>query len=185
MAPGALPRPGRVPEQRLMSPEICLRRRRRCGTVLEISPIVLGFFIPRLFIGEGASSGGNQGGHTIGGCGQGLGRAPLLCGQPLAPLQLAFNLRSSSRKNRSSGTCFVQFQEYFLYSISETQKQQKIGNSHCGILLVGYFRKSHKNATKCNETQGKWCKNKHGASTIIDTFETYHLYLFWGSDSCL
>jgi hypothetical protein len=32
----------------------------------------------------------------------------------------------------------------------------------------------HKNATKCNETIGKWCKNKHGASKIIDTFETYH-----------
>jgi hypothetical protein len=31
----------------------------------------------------------------------------------------------------------------------------------------------HKSATKCNETQGKWCKNKHGASKIIDTFETY------------
>jgi hypothetical protein len=27
---------------------------------------------------------------------------------------------------------------------------------------------------KCNETQGKWCKNKHGASKIIDMFETYH-----------
>jgi hypothetical protein len=26
---------------------------------------------------------------------------------------------------------------------------------------------------KCNETIGKWCKNKHGASKIIDTFETY------------
>jgi hypothetical protein len=46
----------------------------------------------------------------------------------------------------------------------------------------------HKSATKCNETIGKWCKNKHGASKIIDTFETYqlshegqaenHLYLF-------
>jgi hypothetical protein len=32
----------------------------------------------------------------------------------------------------------------------------------------------HKNATKCIETIGKWCKNKHGASKIIDTFETYH-----------
>jgi hypothetical protein len=30
------------------------------------------------------------------------------------------------------------------------------------------------NATKCNETQGKWCKNKHGASKIIDSFDTYH-----------
>jgi hypothetical protein len=32
----------------------------------------------------------------------------------------------------------------------------------------------HKSATKCNETLGKWCKNKHGASKIIDTLETYH-----------
>jgi hypothetical protein len=32
----------------------------------------------------------------------------------------------------------------------------------------------HKSATKCNETVGKWCRNKHGASKIIDTFETYH-----------
>jgi hypothetical protein len=32
----------------------------------------------------------------------------------------------------------------------------------------------HKSATKCNKTVGKWCKNKHGASKIIDTFETYH-----------
>jgi hypothetical protein len=33
----------------------------------------------------------------------------------------------------------------------------------------------HKNATKCNETPSKWCKNKHGASKIMDTLETYHL----------
>jgi hypothetical protein len=31
----------------------------------------------------------------------------------------------------------------------------------------------HKNATKCNKTQSKWCINKHGASKIIDMFETY------------
>jgi hypothetical protein len=31
----------------------------------------------------------------------------------------------------------------------------------------------HENATKCNKTIGKWCKNKHGESKIIDTFETY------------
>jgi hypothetical protein len=31
----------------------------------------------------------------------------------------------------------------------------------------------HKSATKCNETLGKWCKNKHGASKIIDALETY------------
>jgi hypothetical protein len=32
----------------------------------------------------------------------------------------------------------------------------------------------YKSTTKCNETICKWCKNKHGASKIIDTFETYH-----------
>jgi hypothetical protein len=32
----------------------------------------------------------------------------------------------------------------------------------------------HKNATNCNETLSKWCKNKHGASKIMDTLETYH-----------
>jgi hypothetical protein len=31
----------------------------------------------------------------------------------------------------------------------------------------------HKSATKCNKTVGKWCKNKHGASKIIDMSETY------------
>jgi hypothetical protein len=34
----------------------------------------------------------------------------------------------------------------------------------------------HKSATKCNETLSKWCKNKHGASKIIDTFETYQWF---------
>jgi hypothetical protein len=36
----------------------------------------------------------------------------------------------------------------------------------------------HKNATKCNETLNKWCKNKHGASKIMDTLETYHFVAF-------
>jgi hypothetical protein len=76
MAPGALPRAGRVPEQRLLSPEICLRRRRRYGTVLGKMPIDLRISVGRLCIGEGASSGGDQGGLTTGGRGQGLGRAP-------------------------------------------------------------------------------------------------------------
>jgi hypothetical protein len=125
MAPGALPRPGRVPEQRLLSPKICRRWRRSCGTLSEKSPTPLGFFIPRLYIGEGASSGGCQGTVTMGGRGQGLGCAPLLYGRPLAPLRLSLGLRYSSQKNKTSGTCFVQFREYFLCSFSETQKQQK------------------------------------------------------------
>jgi hypothetical protein len=43
MAPGELPRPGRVQEQRLLSLEIGLRRQRRCGTLLGKTPIDLGF----------------------------------------------------------------------------------------------------------------------------------------------
>ena len=43
MAPGAIPRPGRVPEQRLLSPESCLRRRRSYGTFRGWRPIDLGF----------------------------------------------------------------------------------------------------------------------------------------------
>jgi hypothetical protein len=34
----------------------------------------------------------------------------------------------------------------------------------------------HKSATKCNKTIDKWCRNKHGASKIIDTLETYQLH---------
>jgi hypothetical protein len=69
MAPGALPHPSRVPEQRLLSPEIHQRRQRSCRTLLEILPIDLGFFIGRLLIGEGASSEVDQGGLTMGGHG--------------------------------------------------------------------------------------------------------------------
>jgi hypothetical protein len=106
-----------------LSPEICLWRRRCCGTVLGKTPTPLGFPIPRLLIGEGAASGGDQGLLTRCGHSQGLGHTPLLCGRPLAPLRLSFGLRYSSEKNKTSGTCFAQFREYFLCSFSETQKQ--------------------------------------------------------------
>jgi hypothetical protein len=78
MAPGALPRPGRVPEQRLLSPEIRRRRRRSCETLSGKLPIPLGFSVPRLYIGEGALSGGCQGLLTHRGRDQGLGRAALV-----------------------------------------------------------------------------------------------------------
>jgi hypothetical protein len=42
---------------------------------------------------------------------------------PLAPLRLSFGLREASWKNKTSGTYFVQFREYFPCSFSETQKQ--------------------------------------------------------------
>jgi hypothetical protein len=110
----------------------------------------------------------------------GVARPGAGCAPPvvsLAPGPPPSHLRSSRSfgKNRRFSFCFVQFWEYFLCNFSETQKWQKTGNWHCCILLIGYFRKMHKNATKCNKTQSKWCINKHGASKIIDTFETYQL----------
>jgi hypothetical protein len=63
MAPGALPRPSRVPKQRLLSPEI-RRWWQSCGTSSRKLPIVLGFSVGRLYIGEEASSGGGPGGLT-------------------------------------------------------------------------------------------------------------------------
>jgi hypothetical protein len=58
-----------------------------------------------VFVGEGASLGGGPGGLTMGGCGQGLGHAPLWCGRPLAPLRLIFGLREASVK--IEGSAFV------------------------------------------------------------------------------
>jgi hypothetical protein len=43
----------------------------------------------------------------------------------------------------------------------------------------------HKNAMKCNKTQSKWCINKHGASKIIDTFETYQYPVGVLDDTCM
>jgi hypothetical protein len=97
----------------------------------------LGFFRRGVFIGEGASSEVDRGALTHRGRGQGPGRATLVCGALVAPLQLLFGSLEASGKNKTSGTYFVQFREYFLCITSETQKQQKTGNWHCGVLLVG------------------------------------------------
>jgi hypothetical protein len=66
----------------------------------------------------------------------GAGPRPLVV--RLAPGPPPSHLRSSRSfsKNRRFGLCFVQFREYFLCNFSETQKQQKTGNWHCGILLI-------------------------------------------------
>jgi hypothetical protein len=94
MAPGAIPRPGRVPEQRLLSPKIGLRRRQRCGTFLGETPIN---------IGGGAMSEGTQGPHTTGWRGQGCTCATRWCGHLLALLRLCFGLRLVSGKIGTSG----------------------------------------------------------------------------------
>jgi hypothetical protein len=127
MAPGAIPHLGRVPEQRLLSPELCLRWRRRCRTFCGRRLVDLGFFRQREYIGGRAMSEGGPGAHTTWWRGQRVTRATLWCGQPLALLRLCFGLRLCVRKNRNFRLCFVQLWEYFLCNFSETQKQQKTG----------------------------------------------------------
>jgi hypothetical protein len=127
MVPGALPHPGRVPEQRHLSLEIGLRWWQRCESFLGKTPIDLGFSQWRLYIGEGAMPEGSQGPHTWWWRGQESTRATLWCASLLAPLWLSFGLRIVAGKNRRFGLHFVQFREYFLCNFSETQKQQKTG----------------------------------------------------------
>jgi hypothetical protein len=135
MAPGAIPRPGRVPEQRLLSPESHLRRRRRCGNFSGKTSILLGFSRWRLFIGGGAMSEGTQGPHTTGWRGQGHPRHPW-CGCLLAPLRLCFGLRLLSGKIGTSG--FVSSNsEYISYVTFLKHKVAENKNWHYGILLIG------------------------------------------------
>jgi hypothetical protein len=65
----------------------------------------LGFSHRGEYIGERAASGGGPGGLTTWWHGQGLGRATLWCGWPLAPLHLIFGLREASVK--IGGSAFV------------------------------------------------------------------------------
>jgi hypothetical protein len=113
------------------------RQRQRIAMCFWKIDWVLRFSHWGVFIGEGAVSEVDQGGHTRRGRGQGLGRAALLCGHPMAHLRLLFGLLEASLNIWMFGFCFIQFREYFLYNFSEIQKQKKTGNWHCGILLIG------------------------------------------------
>ena len=75
MAPGAIPRPDRVPEQRLLSPESCLRRRRRYGTFRGFLLGGIGFPRDRDYMGGRARSVGARGPHTMPRRGLGWARA--------------------------------------------------------------------------------------------------------------
>jgi hypothetical protein len=56
MAPGAIPCLGKVPEQSLLSPELCLRWQQRYITFSGWTPIDLGFSPQREYIGGRAMS---------------------------------------------------------------------------------------------------------------------------------
>jgi hypothetical protein len=103
------------------------RRRRRIAICFWKIDRVFRFFHRGVFIGEGAASEVDQGGHTRRGRGQALGRAALLCGRPVAPLRLLFGFLEASVNFWTFGFCFVQFREYFLCNFSETKKSRKQG----------------------------------------------------------
>ena len=64
MAPGALPRPDRVPEQRVLSPESCFRVYGGVGTFRGILLGYLGFSRDGEYMGEEAESAEAGGAHT-------------------------------------------------------------------------------------------------------------------------
>jgi hypothetical protein len=115
-------------------PEIRRRWWRSYGTLSRNLPILLGLSVGRLIIGEGASSGGDQGGHTIGGRSQGLGHAPYCVGSPWPPSgsrsvfgplpgKIGVLELISSNSENISRVAFL--------------KHKTAENWHCGILLVG------------------------------------------------
>jgi hypothetical protein len=79
----------------------------------------LGFSHRGVFIGEGASSGVDQGDLTHRGRGLAPGRTALLFGALVAPLRLLFGSLEASVKFWATGFGFVQFREYFLCNFSE------------------------------------------------------------------
>jgi hypothetical protein len=133
----AIPLSGRVPGRASRPSRSSGRWRWRIAMCSGKVIGYLSFFHREVFIGEGAMSGVGQGVLTHRGRAQGPGHAALLCGALVAPLRLLFGSLEALVNFWTFGFCFVQFREYFLCSFSETQKQQKIENWHCGDLLVG------------------------------------------------
>jgi hypothetical protein len=116
MAPGALPRPRRVPEQRLLSPESRRWRRRSCGTSSGKIPIPLGFRLRKdLYRRRGGVRGQPWPTHQGVAHPRGHSRHHMVWLPLPPPLRLSFGLRLVSGKNRRFGLHFVPFREYFWY----------------------------------------------------------------------
>jgi hypothetical protein len=98
MAPGAIPRPDRVPEQRLLSPKIGLRWRQRCRTLRGLMLDYLGFSPRREYIGGRAMSEDGPGAHTTWWRGQGDPRLPMVWSAPGPPLPLLWTSSSCQEK---------------------------------------------------------------------------------------
>jgi hypothetical protein len=102
MALGALPHPGKVPKQRLLSPEICRWRGRSCRTLSRKTPIDLGFGVGRLYIGERQRQRAARGTTPPPRVGKG-GTPALGVAAPWPPLRLSFGPHLASGKIGGSG----------------------------------------------------------------------------------
>jgi hypothetical protein len=87
-----------------------------CSMFCEKEIRLLGFSHRGDFIGEGAALGSGRGGLTMGRRGQVLGRAPLWCGWPLAPLRLIFGLHEASVK--IGGSTFVSYNSENIFCVT-------------------------------------------------------------------
>jgi hypothetical protein len=113
------------------------RQRRRIVMCFWKSDRVFRFFSPGgIYRRKGSIKGGASWPHHRV-ARPGPGPRPLGVSLARAPLRLLFGILEASVNIRRFGFCFVQFREYFLCNFSKTQKQQKIGNWHCGISLIG------------------------------------------------
>jgi hypothetical protein len=90
---------------------------------------VLGFSHRGEYIGGRAASGGGPGGLTPWWQGQGLGRATLGCGRPVAPLRLIFSLREASVKIGSSAFVSSNSENISRVAFLKHKNSKKLGTS--------------------------------------------------------
>jgi hypothetical protein len=108
MAPGALPSPGRVLEQRLLSPKTHRWWQQNCGTLSRKTLIDLGSRLRRVLNRRRGGVRGRPGAPHHPWCGQGGACHPLVWWVPdPPPLRLSFGLRLASEKNRRFRLHFI------------------------------------------------------------------------------
>jgi hypothetical protein len=89
------------------------------------------------YLGGRAASGGGPSGHTTWWHRPGAGCATLWCGWPLANLRLCFGLRLVSGKIGTSAFVSSNSENISYVAFLKHKNNRKIGNWHCGILLIG------------------------------------------------
>jgi hypothetical protein len=132
---GALPHPGREPEQRLLSPKTWLQCDGGDRTFLEDSGLFLGFLASGQYIGERAEPGASQGGPTWARRGQGPTYAWGWCGPPRPPPEVPLWLLESSGAKLRKIDSFVDSENISFVTFLESKIAEN-RNWHYGILSI-------------------------------------------------